>query len=228
MDVYRNYFIKQGYKCNITPQSTNILTYEKPPENNSYQVSVYKHIKKILKKKKNSTVIELGFGNAYKSDKYIIQNSTKYYGIDLPHSVRHAKKKYPAGNWTVGDFNKHLSIPAIHFDVIFSVDVIEHLIKPEVYLESIKRIADKNTLICISTPERDLVRGKNHFGPSPNQLHVREWNKSELIQLLEFFGFEIIQYKLLQDKSKSLRERFYNLRKGINDKNCQLVVCKLK
>jgi hypothetical protein len=55
--------------------------------------------------------------------------------------------------------------------------------------------ARENSIIIISTPERDIVRGKSNM-QSPNKDHVREWNEDEFRQYLENNGFTISDHFL--------------------------------
>ncbi|MFW5879399.1 MAG: class I SAM-dependent methyltransferase, partial [bacterium] len=149
----KNYYIKENYECNITESNTNIKTYFEPPRLNTYQISVYKYIGKLAKKIKAKNVLELGFGNGHKTMKYVRPYCSNVFGVDLPHSVNYARNKFPEENWVEGNFDEDIKIAgAESFDIIYSVDVIEHLIFPEKLLNTIKHLADFNTLIILSTP----------------------------------------------------------------------------
>jgi len=221
-----NYFIKDGYKCNLTGENSNVKTYTEPPKDNTYQISVYKYIGKIARKIKATNVLELGFGTGHKIVKYVKPYCKNVYGLDFPHSVEYAKKNLPQGKWHEGDFNVAIPIPDVSFDIIFSLDVIEHLVYPEKFLRSIHERASIDTIVILSTPERDLVRGFDSYGPSENLKHVREWNKNEFRAFIESEGFKILEHKFMRDREKHIREKIHNWRKGINDKTCQVVVCK--
>lgn len=220
-----NYFIKSGYQCNITEDNKNVDSYTEPPAHDTYQLSVYRFLSKLFKKTRPLNVLELGFGNASKTMQNLRPHMGNYYGADMKHSVVYAKDLYPNENWIEADFNKLLKIE-VSFDVIFAIDVIEHLVQPEVFLRSVWELANPDTLIVLSTPERDLVRGKASMGPPENLKHVREWNKEELCKFLEYSGFEIKKHMLVEDRDKTLREKFYFFRKGINTKSCQVILCR--
>jgi hypothetical protein len=79
-------------------------------------------------------------------------------------------------------------VPASIFSqsLVICSDVIEHLVNPT---ELLRFLYDTAAVTLLSTPERDLSRGTDHWGPPQNEAHVREWNLAELHALLEDFGF---------------------------------------
>ena len=187
----------------------------------------YKYAANVIKENTLKSCLELGSGAGFKLNKYIRPVCDDVYGIDLPHATAYCEKLYKDIKWINDDFD--YKQPAIDkkFDLIISFDVIEHLIYPENLLNKIKSYSHANTRILLSTPERDLVRGKDHFGPAPNEKHVREWNQDELAKFLKFEGFHINKHLILEARKLSLRLRFGTWRRGINTKTCQLVDCVL-
>jgi 2-polyprenyl-3-methyl-5-hydroxy-6-metoxy-1,4-benzoquinol methylase len=97
-------------------------------------------------------------------------------GIDEPQTIAWCKQHHDFGNWYVDNLEDPKVDLARTFDLIILADVIEHLVKPNKILAVIKRFAFRDTLILVSTPERDVVRGKKDMGPPQNPLHAREWN----------------------------------------------------
>ena len=98
--------------------------------------------------------------------------------------------------------------------MIICADVIEHVLYPDVLLMFIKKLANENTFIVLSTPERDGERGVNNF-KSPKKEHVREWNKNEFNKYISYMGFNIVEH-ILVDKST-------NDKRKLN----QVVICKI-
>ncbi len=56
-------------------------------------------------------------------------------------------------------------------------------------------IADLQYLV-ISTPDRDILRGENDFGPPRNMTHMREWNGKEFKNFISSSGFTIVSHML--------------------------------
>src|SRR5205809_365442 len=74
--------------------------------------------------------------------------------------------------------------------VLLCDDVFEHLVRPETLLQKLRAALARAEGVVLSTPERDLTRGPDHFGPPPNACHVREWTIGELAALLAAEGFD--------------------------------------
>ncbi len=102
--------------------------------------------------------------------------------------------------------NLPLELQNIKFDTIISTEVIEHLYAPRKYLEFCKNVLLKNGggEIVISTPYHGYLKnlvmaatGKmdNHFTVLWDGGHIKFWSRKTLTQLLEEFGFEVMQFK---------------------------------
>ena len=223
----KSYFIKNGYALNLKDDGTRVFQYTDVPKDVIFQVECYKYAASVIKENNLESCLELGSGAGFKLNRYIRPVCDDLYGLDLPHATAYCEKLYKDIKWISDDFDYNQ--PAINkkFDLIISFDVIEHLIYPENLLDKIKSYSHANTRILISTPERDLVRGKDHFGPAPNEKHVREWNQDELARFLEFEGLHINKHLILEAKKLSLRLKFATWRRGIITKTCQLVDCTL-
>jgi hypothetical protein len=223
----QTYFIKEGYICNLTPEGERVEQYKSIPDNAPYQVSCYKHAARLIQKNNLKNCLELGSGSGYKLNRYIKPFIRRAVGIDLPHAVEHCKQVYPSIEWLSDDFDGPQAALAEKFDIIISFDVIEHLIKPERLLEKVRQYATSTTKVLISTPERDSLYGIDHFGPSLNKLHVREWNRRELGQFLINEGFTIDNVMLLNAKILTTRQKISQSLGRVNYKTCQLYECRI-
>jgi SAM-dependent methyltransferase len=100
------------------------------------------------------------------------------------------------------------------FDVISCFETIEHIELKDVYklLPEISRVLKEYGLFFISTPNKD-VNGKRKMSDD----HKQEFNKTELISILDKFGFEVIE-SLGQNfvkKDNILHQSFLNLRQNL-------------
>jgi len=132
---------------------------ELPKEN------IYGHTKKlkfILKnieeyKRNNSLpikILDFGCGNGEAVTKYLIQNDTIVYGVDIhENSIEYAKAKFGNEN---AIFQKFLP-ENIEFDIIIYADVLEHLTNPLSFLKEHFRLLKKGGIVLGSLP--------NGFGP---------------------------------------------------------------
>ena len=139
-------------------------------------------------------LIDLGCGNAQK----LVNHYPKYdiIGIDFKDNIKKCKEKYNFGTWIDFDFEKpntlNISNEILQKSIIVCADVIEHLENPTHLLNLIHEFLDVAPLCIISTPERDLKRGSDHFGPPLNPHHIREWNMIEFDTLLRSFQFNLV------------------------------------
>ncbi|GAJ17799.1 unnamed protein product, partial [marine sediment metagenome] len=85
---------------------------------------------------------------------------------------------------------------------------------PDTLLEYIKLHSHPETNIILSTPERDIIQGKNSFGPPANKTHVREWNMAEFHKYISKYGFNTLESFLVKDRDDSAV------------KKCQVFHCK--
>lgn len=244
----KKYFIKNNYQPNKSRGTYEInkrIYWNTGRISQSYYArhSFYKYCKKLIKKKNLKSVLDIGCGPATKLMKLIYPICHNIYCIDQERIIKYCRERYGLNFFFSDDIeNSHLNFKK-KFDLIIAGDVIEHLLNPNTLLEYIKRYSHPKTYIVISTPERDVLRGKN-CSFSPKKDHVREWNKKEFNKYLKNNGFQIIyhsniqNFKILINFNKSLGEikkdlmvqllkinRFHNLEKI---KHTQFVICKLK
>lgn len=221
-----NYFIKTGYQCNMDSQGRTIFSYiDNVVHSSAYQVAVYTTAQALIHQYQLQSVLDIGCGVGKKLEKFIYPICEDITGIDAESSIRYCKTKYHFGDWRVDDIeNSQLSLHR-QYDLIIAADVIEHLINPDKLLDYIKRYSHPNTIILISTPERDAVRGKAHFGPPKNVYHVREWNMVELDHYLRSRNFVVLKKTLVDAVTGFALVKL--LRPFRPSKTCQLFVCRV-
>jgi 2-polyprenyl-3-methyl-5-hydroxy-6-metoxy-1,4-benzoquinol methylase len=203
-----NFFIKPGYKINAKPKRFNDCVEDAL----TYQLDVYRFAKRIAEESQCRSVLDIGCGFALKLAKYLHPLGIDITGIDEDHAISHCQREYSFGNWHVDNVEKPEYPARGPFDLIVSADVIEHLVDPDALLTYIRNCASPDTLVVISTPERDLRRGVDTPGPPQNPAHVREWNRAELHSYLADRGFPIVRHEIM------------DLREGM--RTCQTVLCR--
>lgn len=234
-----NFFIKEGYKSrdkNVTLKNEGELPYwdEKAIKVNAYyQYHAYKKAKRLFKKNKMHSLCDLGCGAGYKLIQFFGGTGKSIYGVDQEHAIEYCKQAY--SNSEVRFICDNLEDPKEElpiFDMVISSDVIEHLVNPDILLNYIKRISNKNTIIILSTPERDLLRGIDCMESNKPE-HVREWNQEEFRQYLEYSGFEVIESQIMPfakftfNKEITYTRRFLKQRNGTH-KTMQCITAKLR
>ena len=214
-----NYFIKKGYKSyqgkgNATLDKNRDRPYYgwwRKRMNMYYQYDVYLYARDLIRNRNLESVLDLGCGVAAKFSKLIVPIANRAVGIDQPSAIAYCNKKYSKGLFIADDFDDPSEDFTEKFDLILSVDVIEHLEYPEKFLDYIKRHAHPDTLVLISTVERDLLRGEDCM-KSTKAEHIREWNTKELINFLSYSGFEILETHLLGHMKFNFSREYFKKR----------------
>lgn len=93
----KNYFIKNGYRCNLT-NSRNAIPYLDDRHGASlYQVKVYEFVKRLINKYKIKNVLDIGCGFGVKLNKIIFPVCDNIVGIDTKHAIDFCKREYNFG-----------------------------------------------------------------------------------------------------------------------------------
>lgn len=203
MAKIHNYGIKKGYISKNSNQSTDTYRESRFWSKNRiigsryYQYDFYKYNTHIFKKNNFNSVLDVGCGTAQKLITFFQKISSEIAGIDQAHPISYCNNNYKFSNVTfhVDDFdNPKLNLQK-KFDLIICSDVIEHVEDPEKLLAYLRKYANKRSIICVSSPERDRLRGITNFS-SPHKEHVREWNARELRTFIEKSGFRVIDHRI--------------------------------
>ena len=123
--------------------------------------------------KENLKVLDVGCGDKFLENSFQ-QRGIKYFGIDIDH-VDFNQDKFPFEDDS--------------FDIIISLAVIEHISKPQNYLNEIKRIVNKSGFIFLSTPNWKYDY-KNFFD---DYTHVKPYSFASLSKILSDHGFQKIK-----------------------------------
>lgn len=217
-ELSKTYDIKDGYKINPNPVSMTISDMDIESVYTRYQHFVYEITADVIRARPLKTsVLDIGCGYPYKLAKFVRPLTSDITGVDGRQPVEFSQTNFRFGRWVEGD----LSDPSFSldrmFDVIVCADVIEHMDDPDMLLEIIRRHSNNSSTIIISTPERDNIRGLDHFGPPPNPTHVREWNQNELVGYLKKQGFKVDTTHVVSDVDDA-----------DENKNCLICICSLE
>lgn len=202
----KNYFIKKDYQINESPQTLDHVskkafwdkTYIKL--SHAAQYYVYKLARDLAGQNNIREILDIGCGVGTILKKFFsAEEGFKILGVDQPAAVDYCRANIKNGIF-VSDL---IESPAYGLKsclstapLIISADVIEHLLDPDKLLDYIKEFSDRNTLIVISTPERDAARGKDSLRPG-NPYHIREWNYQEFHRYISESGFQILKHEII-------------------------------
>jgi SAM-dependent methyltransferase len=152
-----------------------------------FQPEVYPAAEALLTATRRTRIVDVGCG---RGSKLAAACADRKLGIDFGSNIAQCRNDFPAeAEWR--EFDLGHSIPAEFIelispdDVIICSDVIEHIPDPRHLLAFLAGCFRRGALVITSTPDRALVRGKDHMGPPPNPAHVREWSCREYHSLLE-------------------------------------------
>jgi SAM-dependent methyltransferase len=143
-----------------------------------------------LSKKTNAKFIfEAGCGEGFSSRQIISIGCSKFIGLDINlESVFMAQNKCPTCSFLQGDI---LNLPFSDsiFDLVVSLEVLEHLEEPFAALDELCRVSRE--WLILSVPNEpffclaNFMRGKNlnRWGNDPG--HINHWNKRSFVNFVE-------------------------------------------
>ena len=196
---YDNYKLPSGYRENEVFSVDNSETEFWPGEPSkmelSWQVPAYKFAGQYAEKLRPKIILDVGCGPGIKLVTYLGTSAEKVVGFDQHSGISKAKSRYPDHTWIEGNLENQEDweiLSELQPDVVMSMDVIEHLSNPRKFLENIKHIMTKDTILFLSTPDRANMENASPLGPPANGRHVREWAADELQEFVSDVGFEVL------------------------------------
>lgn len=158
---------------------------------------------------KNAMVLDAGCGGGYITNAFFKKGYKNIYGFDVSESgIRVARESFK----DIGDridihngYNKEVPIhfPKGNYDVILSVEVMEHLFSPHRYLENCRNWLGENGLIIITTPYHGYLKNiaiaassgfDRHVNPLWEGGHIKFFSRKTLYKLLEESGFKPVKF----------------------------------
>jgi len=131
----------------------------------------------------NRLVLDAGCG-AGQGSAYLSRSGARYVvGIDISsEAIAYARRTFPQNNLTFVVMDAlHLGFPDHTFDLVTSIEVIEHLSEPDQYVAEIRRVLRNGGILALSTPNKLIS------SPTPGTIwphHVKEFYPDELCTLL--------------------------------------------
>lgn len=117
----------------------------------------YDELKKLLKGK----ILDLGCGNGQNIErllKFFPGKKLKMFGCDpAAKTIAGMRKRFKQVEFKTCAAEK-LEYPDNYFDVVYSIDVIEHVKKPELMIAEIKRVLKRSGSLFIQTPNYPIKR----------------------------------------------------------------------
>ncbi|MHC4140593.1 MAG: class I SAM-dependent methyltransferase [Planctomycetota bacterium] len=233
----KTYSIKEGYEhrtANVTVETEpgDYFTPTRIKNGRYLQVHPYLEAARLMRREGLGSVLDVGCGTGCKLVAHLEPVARTSVGLDQQTVIDLVQKLHPESksSFVVADLERPAETDLGTFDLIVSIDVVEHLLDPDLLLDFIRAHCHDGSWVALSTPERDVRRGPDNM-KSPRKEHVREWNQGELRQYLESRGFEVVRQVLLPAfrvgfSPRLLRERLRLVRKRIPYRYNQLAVCR--
>ncbi len=154
------------------------------------------------------TVLDLGCGEGYGTKILKDAGANQVIGVDINQEViKQARKDYSSRgiSFRAGDA-QGLELKDESFDLVVSLELIEHLQNYQQYLQEVKRVLKSPGIFVLSTPNKDNYRGQT----SP--FHIKEFSLEELQKILAalFQKVEIFGQKIINPQIVVSEKRFFN------------------
>ncbi len=167
---------------------------------NLYTIARYKIVEQILCNEiGGKKVLDLGCGDGVLAS-LLSKNNSAVTGIDSDSDAINYAKKQLASNKKINFIQSScINTPLLDksFEVIVSTEVIEHLENPDLLLDEIDRLWDKNGKIIITTPIRltnaplDKMHYREYFEDQFYNLLRKRFKKIDIIKSHPVFWMEL-------------------------------------
>lgn len=206
-NVPANWFVRRDYSSrdqasyfeDVDPHGGGIV----------YQPDVYPLAAHLARRFGCERIIDVGCGTAGKL--VPLHPEFGIVGIDIGANIEYCRANFSFGRWISHDLEggKPLQIDdaTVAGSLVVCADVVEHLIDPSGLLGVLSDLLESAPVALVSTPERDLARGRYDAGPPANPAHVREWNLDEFRHLLHWGGMRDTFIGLTMNQSQALAKR---------------------
>lgn len=168
-------------------------------ENESIRKTYFKwyrrtYLKEISHLPKSSAIIDIGCGSGIMLEFLKEEGFDNLYGIDISEQQIEIAKNRGLQVEAL-DFFSLLKSNSKKFDIVFAMDIIEHLYKEELFdfFIGVDKLLNENGLFFIHTPNGD--------GLFPNHIiygdltHLTIFNSNSLGQILRLSGFNSLRFR---------------------------------
>lgn len=160
----------------------------------------------------NDVLLDIGvdFGAGLKP---IAEKALRVVGIEISpletQISEHNARQF--NNVTIVQMNgEKLAFPNESFDIVSSLECIEHVQNPALMLSEIVRVLKPGGIAVISTPNKDITGSK-----FLNEHHLREWSMNEFQKLLSNYFSKVDLYGQRITTGKASQKLFTSIRSSI-------------
>lgn len=159
-------------------------------------------------------VLDIACSNGYGS-MILAEHATRVFGADSDQRAIHLATKgarHPKVEYHLADA-RQLPFPNGYFDLIVSLETIEHFVEQTQFLEELRRVGTPDATFIISTPDHDVMlkMGVYHSRTRDGFGHPGEMSFAQLDALLSrFFTKRSYFGQMFLQREPGLRDRFVN------------------
>lgn len=150
-------------------------------------------------------VLDLGSGEGYGAD-LLASRALEAVGVDLaPEAIYHARSTYQRPNlrFHYGDIYS-LPFEDGSFDLVCSLQVIEHLHEPERFMREAARVLSPEGTCALSTPNRLIISPGSDKPVNP--FHIIEYDAREFLAFMRSFFPEVRVYGIFHARKLRLHD----------------------
>lgn len=189
----------------IDKSSYTYQSYDKNPDPSHLPMYFPKVVKHLGQFKDVTTVLDAGCGGGDFAEGLFRQNF-KVYGVDLNESGIKAAQARQIGSFALSSVYDDLLAPfgLPSFDAIFSVETIEHLYAPRLFLSRASDALRPGGLLVITTPYWGYLKNialalTNRTDKALTVLwdggHIKHFSRATLTKMVEEQGFEATAFE---------------------------------
>lgn len=157
----------------------NVKRNDQDKENKERHIARYNFASTFIKP--GSKVLDCACGTGYGSE-ILSKNANEVIGVDLDEiTIKYANKYYKNDKITFISKNLfNLDFPENTFDVVVSIETIEHVKNAEPYLRNVYKFLKKGGKAIVSTP---MLRYKDGKPFITNPFHLNELPREEFLKV---------------------------------------------
>ena len=135
-------------------------------------------------------ILDFGCGTGWLSE--MLAKFGRITGVDLSESaIAMAKVRCPSGTFFTGNIFE-IPLPANHFDVVVSQEVIAHVLDQVAYVDRAAHVLKPGGYLIITTPNKFVIKRSDFFPPQPPE-HIERWLTIRLLKRLLRTRFQVLR-----------------------------------
>ena len=152
---------------------------------------------KLASLKNNQTILDIGCKYALLK-KILIEkkNNIDYFGIDITDKVFNKIDEFREDRFFVADASKQIPFENKKFDVVFALEILEHVESPTNMLKEIYRVLKPEGILILSVPNiyawNEIIANIKHLPDTEG--HISAFSVQIMNRLVEFANLKVVDY----------------------------------